>query len=150
MIGFLFFLMVTFAAVTSSVSVMEAIVSSVVDKFHLSRRKSTVYVTIYAIIAGVIVCLGYNVLYFELTLPNGAVAQILDVMDYMSNNLFMPLVALLTCILVGWVVKPGVVIDEITIGGYKFQRKALYIGMVKVIAPVILLLLLLQAVGLSF
>ena len=149
-IGFLFFLMVTFAAVTSSVSVMEAIVSSVVDKFHLSRKKSTIYVTVYAIIAGVIVCLGYNLLYFELTLPNGAVAQILDVMDYLSNNLFMPLVALLTCILIGWIVKPKTVIDEITLGGNKFQRKTLYLVMVKVIAPIILLLLLLQALGLSF
>ena len=149
-IGFLFFLMVTFAAVTSSVSVMEAIVSSVVDKFHLSRKKSTIYVTVYAIIVGVIVCLGYNLLYFELTLPNGAVAQILDVMDYLSNNLFMPLVALLTCILIGWIVKPKTVIDEITLGGNKFQRKTLYLVMVKVIAPIILLLLLLQALGLSF
>ena len=143
-------MMVTFAAVTSSVSVMEAIVSSVVDKFHLSRKKSTIYVTVYAIIAGVIVCLGYNLLYFELTLPNGAVAQILDVMDYLSNNLFMPLVALLTCILIGWIVKPKTVIDEITLGGNKFQRKTLYLVMVKVIAPIILLLLLLQALGLSF
>lgn len=149
-VGVLFFLMVTFAAVTSSVSVMEAIVSSTMDKFHLSRKKSTVLVTAYAIIAGVIVCLGYNILYFELTLPNGAVAQILDVMDYVSNNLFMPLVALLTCILIGWVVKPKTVIDEITVGGNKFQRKALYVVMIKVIAPLILLLLLLQAVGLSF
>lgn len=100
--------------------------------------------------AGIIVCLGYNLLYFELTLPNGAVAQILDVMDYLSNNLFMPLVALLTCILIGWIVKPQTVIDEITAGGNKFQRKTLYIVMVKVVAPVILLLLLLQALGLSF
>lgn len=149
-IGFLFFLMVTFAAVTSSVSVMEAIVSSTMDKFHLSRKKSTVLVTAYGIVAGIIVCLGYNLLYFELKLPNGAVAQILDVMDYVSNNLFMPLVALLTCILIGWVVKPKTVIDEITLNGNKFQRRALYIAMVKVVAPVILLLLLLQAVGISF
>ena len=104
----------------------------------------------YAIIAGVVVCLGYNLLYFELTLPNGAVAQILDVMDYLSNNLFMPLVALLTCILIGWIVKPQTVIDEITVGGNRFQRKTLYIVMVKVVAPIILLMLLLQAVGLSF
>lgn len=149
-IGFFFFLMVTFAAVTSSVSVMEAIVSSTMDKFHFTRRKSTVLVTVYGMIAGVIVCLGYNLLYFELPLPNGTVAQILDVMDYLSNNLFMPLVALLTCILIGWIVKPKTIIDEITLGGNKFQRRRLYIIMVKVVAPVILLLLLLQAVGVCF
>lgn len=149
-IGFLFFLMVTFAAVTSSVSVMEAIVASTVDKFHLPRKKSTVLVTVYGVIAGIIVCLGYNLLYFEWKLPNGTVAQILDVMDYLSNNCFMPLVALLTCILIGWIVKPKTVIDEITLDGNKFQRQRLYIVMIKVVAPLILLLLLLQAVGVSF
>ena len=68
-------------------------------------------------------CLGYNVLYFELKLPNGAVAQILDLMDYLSNNLLMPTVALLSCILIGWVVKPQTIIDEVTIGGYKSEER---------------------------
>lgn len=113
-IGILFFLMVIFAAITSSVSVMEAIVSSIVDRFGISRKKSTVLVSIYAAIVGVIVCLGYNKLYFEIKLPNGSVAQILDVFDYISNNILMPLVALITCILVGWIIKPKTVIDEVT------------------------------------
>ena len=145
--GMIFFLMVSFAAVTSSVSVMESIVSNIIDRFHVSRKKGTVLVTIYACIVGVIVCLGYNVLYFELKLPNGAVAQILDLMDYLSNNLLMPTVALLSCILIGWVVKPQTIIDEVTIGGYKFGRKKLYIVMVKFIAPVLLAALLLQSLG---
>ena len=140
-------LMVSFAAVTSSVSVMESIVSNIIDRFHVSRKKGTVLVTIYACIVGVIVCLGYNVLYFVLILPNGAVAQILDLMDYLSNNLLMPTVALLSCILIGWVVKPQTIIDEVTIGGYKFVRKKLYIVMVKFVAPVLLAALLLQSLG---
>ena len=61
----------------------------------------------------------------------GAAAQILDLMDYLSNNLLMPTVALLSCILIGWVVKPQTIIDEATIGGYKFGRKKLYIVMVQ-------------------
>lgn len=139
--------MVTFAALTSSVSIMEAIVSSMMDKFHLSRRKSAVIVTIYALIMGIIVCMGYNKLYFEFKLPNGTKAQILDVMDYLSNNCLMPLVAVLTCILIGWGVKPKTIIDEVTEGGFKFRRKTLYIIMVKFIAPVMLVLLLLQSLG---
>ena len=59
----------------------------------------------------------------------------------------MPLVALLTCILIGWILKPKTVIDEVTLGGYPFHRKRLYIVMMKVIAPVLLALLLLQSVG---
>lgn len=146
-IGLLFFLMVIFAAVTSSVSVMEAIVSSLMDKFKLSRKKSGIIVTVYTLVVGIIVCLGYQGLYFELTLPNGTVGQILDILDYISNYIFMPLVALLTCILIGWVVKPKTVIDEVKRGGYKFGREKLYIVMIKVIVPILLFFLLLQSLG---
>ncbi|MGN0536025.1 MAG: sodium-dependent transporter [Eubacterium sp.] len=146
-IGFLFFLMVAFAAVTSSVSIMEAIVSSIMDRFGFSRKKSAVIVLIYAIVVGAIVCLGYNKLYFELTLPNGAVAQILDILDYISNNILMPLVALLTCILIGWVAKPKTVIEEVTKNGERFSRKTLYIVMIKFVVPVLLAFLLVQALG---
>lgn len=146
-IGLLFFVMVSFAALTSSVSIMEAIVSSMMDKFKISRNKGTIIVTIYALIVGTIVCMGYNHLYFEVKLPNGMTGQILDIMDYISNNCLMPLVALLTCILVGWVVKPKMIIDEVTEGGYRFGRRRLYIIMMKFIAPILLIILLLQSIG---
>ena len=146
-IGIVFFLMVIFAAVSSSVSIMEAIVASIMDKFKLSRKKSAVLVTVYSVVLGIIVCLGYYVFYFELKLPTGAVGQILDIFDYVSNNILMPVVAILTCILIGWVAKPKTVIDEVTKNGEKFGRKYIYIGMVKVVAPVLLAILLLQALG---
>lgn len=146
-IGILFFVMVSFAAVTSSVSVMEAIVSSIMDKFGFTRIKSSILVTIYTLIMGIVVCLGYNKLYFEIKLPNGSVGQILDVMDYISNNCMMPLVALLTCILIGWVVAPKTMIEEVTRNGEKFGRRRLYIVMIRYIAPVLLLFLLLQSFG---
>ena len=145
-IGILFFLMVTFAAVTSSVSVMEAIVSGLMDKWKISRRKSAIITTVYAVVMGLVVCLGYNVFYFELKLPNGAVAQILDLMDYISNSVLMPIVALVTCILIGWVVKPKVITDEVKKGGYKFGREFIYKAMIKFIAPILLFVLLLQSV----
>lgn len=145
-IGILFFLMVTFAAVTSSVSVMEAIVSGLMDKWKISRRKSAIITTVYAVVMGLVVCLGYNVFYFELKLPNGAVAQILDLMDYISNSVLMPIVALVTCILIGWVVKPKVITDEVKKGGYKFGREFIYKAMIKFIAPILLFILLLQSV----
>lgn len=145
--GGLFFVIVTFAAITSSISIMEAIVSSFMDKFHWSRKKATSIVLIYTIAAAVIVCLGYNYFYFEAKLPNGSTAQILDILDYVSNNILMPLVALLTCILIGWVVKPETIIEEVTIGGYTFKRRKLYVVMIKVIAPIFLALLLIQSFG---
>jgi len=147
-IGVVFFVMVAFAALTSSVSVLEAIVAGVVDRFHLERKKAVLVITAITVVMGVIVCLGYNVLYFELRLPNDSVGQVLDVMDYISNFFLMPIVALATCILVGWVVKPGTVLDEVKLGGLHFSREKLYVVMVKYITPVLLAFLLLQSVGL--
>ena len=146
-IGCLFFAMVIFAALTSAMSVMEAIVASMIDQFHMSRKKATAIETGIALFGGIIVCLGYNVLYFEAKLPNGAVAQILDIMDYISNNILMPVVAIGTCILIGWIVKPQYVIDEIEKNGSKFGRRKLYIVMIKVVAPILLLVLLLMSLG---
>ncbi|MGN0412564.1 MAG: sodium-dependent transporter [Lachnospiraceae bacterium] len=147
-IGILFFLIVSFAAITSSVSVMEAIVSSMMDYFHAGRKKCSFIVIAYTLVMGIVVCLGYNKWYFELKLPNGSVGQILDVMDFISNNIFMPFVAFCTSILIGWVAKPKTVIDEVMQDGkFKFGRKTLYIVMIKFVAPAMLLLLLLQSFG---
>ncbi|MCR5595493.1 MAG: sodium-dependent transporter [Lachnospiraceae bacterium] len=146
-IGALFFALVLFAALTSSVSILEAIVSSFMDQFHMTRVKATLIEGVIALAFGLLVCLGYNKLYFEVTLPNGAVAQILDIMDYVSNNLLMPIVAIFTCILVGWVTGPEKIIGEITKNGEKFGRRGLFIVMVKFVAPIMLVVLLLKAVG---
>lgn len=146
-IGCLFFAMVLFAALTSAVSVMETIVSSFMDKFKLSRVKAASLETVMAAVIGVVVCLGYNVWYFDLTLPNGSVGQILDVLDYISNSVFMPVVAIASCILIGWILKPQLVIDEAGKNGEKFGRKPLFVVMVKYIAPVLLLILLLKSLG---
>jgi NSS family neurotransmitter:Na+ symporter len=146
-VGCLFFAMVFFAALTSAISVMEAVVSSFMDAFHISRTKATIIEGTIAIIGGIIVCFGYNKLYFEIKLPNGSIGQILDLLDYISNNALMPIVALSTCILIGWVVKPKTVIDEVEKSGVKMNRKGLYVVMIKYIAPILLFILLLKSLG---
>ena len=146
-IGCLFFAMVLFAALTSAVSVMEAVVSSFMDEFHISRIKAAVIETVIALAGGILVCLGYNKLYFDIVLPNGAHAQILDIMDYISNNALMPVVAIGTCILIGWVVKPKIIIDEVEKSGCSFSRRSLYMIMIQYIAPVLLVILLLKSIG---
>lgn len=146
-VGAAFFIMVFFAALTSAISIMETVVSGIIDRLGWTRTRSTVCEIIVALILAVIICLGYNVLSFSLPLPNGTNAQLLDLFDYVSNNVFMPVVALGTCILVGWVAKPSAVIDEATKNGEKFHRRRLYIVMIKFIAPVMLILLLLVSFG---
>jgi len=147
LVGCLFFAMVLFAALTSAISIMEAVVSSLMDKFHMSRTGATLTEGLIALAGGIIVCLGYNKWYFEVTLPNGASAQILDIMDYISNNCLMPLVAIGTCILIGWIVKPAVIINEVEKSGCRFGRRKLYTVMIKYITPVLLLILLLKSLG---
>ena len=146
-VGSLFFAMVLFAALTSSISIMEAIVSSLMDKFNWSRTKAVIVEFAIAVAGGLAVCFGYNIWYFDFTLPNGTVGQILDIMDYVSNNIMMPIVSIGTCILIGWILKPKTIVDEATRNGEKFSRKKLYVVMIKFITPVLLLVLFLKALG---
>ena len=147
--GAVFFLMVLFAALTSCISIMEAICSGMIDK-GMSRHKATVVEGVIALVMSTVVCLGYNLFYFEAVLPNtppGKNAQILDIMDYVSNNVLMPVLAIGTCILIGWIVKPKTIIEEATKNGERFSRKHLYIVMIKFVAPVMLFILLLGSLG---
>lgn len=144
-VGIIFFVTVFFAAITSSISILEAIVSGLIDEFKMHRRNATIISVIYAIVVGLCVCFGYNFLYFELPLPNGSVAQVLDLLDYVSNSILMPLLAILTCILFGWVVGPSYITDEIESSSKNFRRKKLYVVMIKYIAPVLLLILFIQS-----
>ena len=86
-------------------------------------------------------------LYFVFRLPNGSDAQVLDILDYLSNNLMMPAISTATCILIGWLMTPDTIIDEVTKNGERFIRKKLYRVMVRFVAPVLLVILLLKAIG---
>lgn len=148
-IGVVFFLMVEFAALTSSVSIMETVVANCMNKFNVSRKKMSLIIFAVFAIAGIVICLGYNVFYFEINLPNGAKnQQLLDLMDYISNYFLMPIISLLTCVLVGWILKPKWVIDEVEASGHKFGRKTLYTVIIKYFAPVMMTVLFLKAIGL--
>ena len=152
-IGALFFAMVLFAAITSAISILEAIVSSIIDKFKASRHIATIIETVLALLIGIAVCRGFDgssKFYIEAHLPNmaeGTNGQLLDVMDYISNNILMPIVAICTCILIGWVVKTKYVEDEVTKNGEKANRRTLYRVMIKFVSPVLLFLLLLMSLG---
>lgn len=147
MIGLMFFFMVLFAAITSNISIMETLVANCMDIFHQSRKKMSLMIALVFAAAATVVCLGYSVLYMELPLPNGSIAQILDLMDYLSNSFLMPLIALLTSIFVGWVIGPRWIAEEMEVGGCKFRRKALYGFMTRFVTPCIMLVLFLQALG---
>ncbi len=144
-----FFLMIGFAALTSCVSVMETLVANCMEIFHKTRKQMCAMIGIYSLITAVLICLGYNVLYFELKLPNGATAQLLDVMDYISNSFLMPFISLLTSILIGWVVGPKWITDEVEKNGEHFRRARLYRFMIRYVVPVVMLVLFLVSTGIG-
>lgn len=146
-VGIVFFIMVAFAALTSSVSIMETVVASCMEYFKKTRKQMSILITVLSAICAVIICMGYNVFYFELELPNGTVGQLLDIADYISNSVLMPLITILTCILIGWIAKPKWVIEEVEVSGHKFGKKALFTVVVKYVAPVVMTILLLDALG---
>ena len=146
--GLIFFVMAAFAALTSCVSVLETVVANCMEIFHSERRKTTLIATVIYCIASVVIVLGYSVFYMEIKLPNGSTGQLLDIMDYISNSFLMPFIALLSTILIGWVVGPKYVTDEVESSGHRMSRKGLYVVMVKFVAPVMMLVLFLQSTGL--
>ena len=140
-IGAIFFLMVLFAALTSSISLMETIVSIVMDKFGLGRKKACLTVILLSIILGLLSTLGYSI-WSEVKIIG---FQFLDFFDFISNSVIMPIVALLTCILIGYIIKPQALIEEIEQGG-KFKRKTLFTVVIKYIAPVCIVAILIFSV----
>lgn len=137
-IGFVFFILVFLAALTSSISLMEAIASMVMDKFKLSRKLSVLLIFGISVILGIPSALGYGV--FKDVKPLGM--DFLTFFDYISNSVIMPLVAIFTCILIGWCVGTKSIEEEITRNGEKFKRIQIFRIMVKYIAPVFLLVIL--------
>lgn len=137
-IGLVFFVLVFFAALTSSISILEAIVSNIIDKFAVSRTKAGIGIGILTLFLGVPSVLGFGVL--GDIKPLGM--DFLTFFDYVSNSILMPIVALGTCILFGWFVGTKVIEDEVTKNGENFTRRKVFRFMIKYAAPVCLVIIL--------
>ena len=146
-VGILFFVTAIFATLTSCISVLESITANCMEIFHSGRKKTVLVLAVIYLAASAIIALGYSIFYFEVQLPNGSVGQLLDIMDYVSNSVMMPFIALLSTILIGWVMTPDYVIDEMQRNGETFRRKKLYRVMIRYVAPVMMLVLFLQSTG---
>lgn len=146
-VGVLFFVAAIFATLTSCISVLESIVANCMEILHTNRKKTVLVLSGVYLAASAVIALGYSIFYFEVQLPNGSTGQLLDIMDYVSNSVMMPLIALLSTILIGWVVGPDYVVEEMEKGGARFTRKKIYRVMIRYIAPVMMLVLFLQSTG---
>ena len=143
-IGAVFFVLVFFAALTSSISLMETVVSILQDKFHMERKITCIIVLCGAFAIGVPSALGFGV--WSGFAPLGM--DILSFFDFLTNSVMMPIVAILTCIVVCYVMKPKAVVEEISASG-KFKQEKLFRVMIYV-APFLLLVILAFAVFEAF
>ena len=144
-IGALFFFLVLFAAVTSSVSILEAIVAGIIDRYNIKRLNATLLVSFYGIVLGIICSFGFGI--WDNVKILGF--SILDFLDFISNSIMLPLVGMLTCILVGFIIKPDAIISEIELNG-PFTIKKFYVAMVKWIAPIFIFAILISGILQNF
>ncbi|MBE6595170.1 MAG: sodium-dependent transporter [Ruminococcaceae bacterium] len=144
-IGVAFFVMVLFAALTSSISLMETVVSIFMDKLKWGRKLSTLAVLGISLVLGLCSSLGYSV-WAEVRIIG---MQLLDFFDFFSNSLLMPVVALATAIFIGYVLKPKTVIEEVELSG-PFKHKKLFTAVIRYVAPVCILIILISSVLTAF
>ena len=143
-IGVVFFVLVLFAALTSSLSLVETCTSIISDGAGWSRKRSLIVTIVYVTLMGVLVNLGYSSLSF--IQPMGEGSSILDLLDFISNSVMMPIAALLTCVFVGWIIKPQTLIDEVRVSA-RFRLANVWSVVIKYIAPVMLVVILVAYVA---
>ena len=140
-IGTLFFLLVLFAALTSSISLMETIVSVLSDKLHWNRRICCLAVFVFSLLLGIPSSLGNGPWSGFLLLGK----DILSFFDFISNSVLMPIVALLTCIFVAYFLKTEPLEEEIE-SSAPFRAKKLFRIVIRYVAPVCILIILVTSV----
>ena len=141
-VGLVFFLLVLLAALTSSISLMETIVSVVMEKFKVKRIPACLIVIAFSFALGLVSVFGFNI--WKSVKPFGQ-SDLLTFFDFLSNNIMMPIVALITCILIGYVAKTTYVEDEVQINS-PFKSKGMYRIMIKFVAPVFMVVIFLSSV----
>lgn len=145
-VGILFFVLVLFAAMTSSIALTESAVSTFEDELGWRRKKATVIVGIIMIALGTLSSLGYGPL-ANVTLIG---MQFLDFFDFLTNSVMMPLAALATCLLVSRVVGTQKIEDEVTDGGKPFRRKKIFQFMIKYLCPIFAIIILISSIANAF
>ena len=144
--GILFFLLVLFAAVTSSIALTESAVSTFEDELGWSRKKATVMIGGFMLVQASLSCLGYG------PLANVTIIgmQFLDFFDFLTNSVMMPIAAIATCLLVSKVIGVAKIEQEVTDGGHPFRRKVIFQFMIQYLCPIFAAIILISSVANAF
>ena len=145
-VGVLFFLLVLFAAVTSSIALTESAVSTFEDELGWGRKKSTVLVGVIMVALGTLSSLGYG--------PLAGVTiigmQFLDFFDFLTNSVMMPIAAIATCLLVSRVIGVEKIEQEVETDGQPFRRKRIFAFMIRWLCPIFAAIILASSVANAF
>ena len=146
LVGVMFFILVLFAALTSSIALTESAVSTFEDELKWSRKKSTVLIGVIVIALGSLSSLGYG--------PLAGVTiigmQFLDFFDFLTNSVMMPIAAIAICLLVSRVIGVNGIEEEVMHGENKFRRKAIFNFMIKYLCPIFAAIILASSVANAF
>ena len=141
-IGFLFFALVLFAALTSAIALTESAVSTFSDEFGWSRRSGTLIMAVVMIVLGSLSSLGNG--------PLSGVTiigmQFLDFFDFITNSIMMPMAALATCLLITKYMGMEKLTMEVEQDGHPFRRKHIFSFMIRFLCPLFVLIILVSAI----
>ena len=142
-VGILFFLLVLFAAVTSSIALTESAVSTFEDELGWSRERATALIGLIMVALGSLSALGYG--------PLAGVTvfgmQFLDFFDFLTNSVMMPIAAIAICLLVSRVIGVQKIEEEVTLDGKPFRRKKIFNFMIRYLCPVFAAIILVSSVA---
>ena len=144
--GVMFFVLVLFAALTSSIALTESAVSTFEDEFKWSRKKSTTIIGLIIVSLGTLSALGYGLL-AEVTIIG---MQFLDFFDFLTNTVMMPIAAIATCLLVSRVIGIEKIEAEVTADGAPFKRKKIFAFMIRFLCPVFAAIILISSIANAF
>ena len=145
-IGVAFFLLVLFAALTSSIALTESAVSTLQDELGWSRRKSTAVMGVSMVLLGSLSSLGYGPLSSVTILG----MQFLDFFDFLTNSVMMPVAAIASCILVSRVIGVERIEQEVTLNGGAFRRKRIFNAMIRYLCPIFAAIILISSIANAF
>ena len=145
-IGVAFFLLVLFAALTSSIALTESAVSTLQDELGWSRNKSTAVMGVSMVLLGSLSSLGYGPL-ASVTLLG---MQFLDFFDFLTNSVMMPVAAIASCILVSRVIGVERIEQEVTLNGGAFRRKRIFNAMIRYLCPIFAAIILISSIANAF
>ncbi|MEE9413277.1 MAG: sodium-dependent transporter [Methylococcales bacterium] len=138
--GFLFFTLLVFAALSSSIALIEPTVRWIMESRKLSREDACIFSGLAVWLAGILTALSFNhwsdVRLFD--------KNIFELIDYLTSNIMLPLGGILIAIFTGWVVKQSLLSDETLMNASAFK---LWMLLVKFLVPVAIFLVMLSVVG---